>query len=72
RGTLRKLDQIASHATEGLIVQLLGSSPIGADTSPDDPNNVRYQQWQTALSARKIGLVNPDSHVGRTVVDRNL
>lgn len=72
RGTLRKLDQIASHATEGLIVQLLGSSPIGADISPDDPNNVRYQQWQTALSARKIGLVNPDSHVGRTVVDRNL
>lgn len=65
RGTLRKLDQIASHATEGLIVQLLGNSPIGADTSPDDPNNVRYQQWQTALSARKIGLVNPDSHVGR-------
>ncbi len=72
RGTLRKLDQIASHATEGLIVQLLGSSPIGADTSPDDPNNVRYQQWQTALSARKIGLVNPYSYVGRTVVDRNL
>jgi len=33
---------------------------------------VRYQQWQTALSARKIGLVNPDSYVGRTVVDRNL
>ena len=74
RGTLRKLDQIASRATEGLIVQLLGSSPIGADISIslDDPNNVRYQQWQTALSARKIGLVNPDSHVGRTVVDRNL
>lgn len=72
RGTLRKLDQIASRATEGLIVQLLGSSPIGADISPDDPNNVRYQQWQTALSARKIGLVNPYSYVGRTVVDRNL
>lgn len=72
RGTLRKLDQIASHATEGLIVQLLGSSPIGADTSSDNSKNVRYQQWQTALSARKIGLVNPDSHVGSTVVDRNL
>ncbi|WP_201511735.1 DUF2868 domain-containing protein [Psychrobacter alimentarius] len=72
RGTLRKLDQIASHATEGLIVQLLGSSPIGADTSSDNPKNVRYQQWQAALSARKIGLVNPDSHVGSTVVDRNL
>ena len=72
RGTLRKLDQIASHATEGLIVQLLGSSPIGADTSSDNPKNVRYQQWQAALSARKIGLVNSDSHVGSIVVDRNL
>lgn len=72
RGTLRKLDQIASHATEGLIVQLVGSSPIGADTSSDNPKNVRYQQWQTALSARKIGLVNSDSHVGSIVVDRNL
>ncbi len=72
RGTLRKLDQIASHATEGLIVQLLGSNPIGADTSPDNPNNVRYQQWQTALSARKIGLVNPHSHVGRSADDRTV
>ena len=72
RGTLRKLDQIASHATEGLIVQLLGSSPIGADTSPDNPKNVRYQQWQTALSARKIGLVNPDSHTGSSADDRTV
>ncbi|WP_372844267.1 DUF2868 domain-containing protein [Psychrobacter sp.] len=61
RGTLRKLDQIASHAKHGLIVQLLNDS---SSLDPLDENqhletqNVRYQQWQTALSARKIGLIN--------------
>jgi hypothetical protein len=67
RGTLRKLDQIASHAKDGLIVQLLGETVFiedkldqeGAELEPSaDNKNVRYQQWQTALSARKIGLVN--------------
>lgn len=67
RGTLRKLDQIASHAKDGLIVQLLGETGFiedkldqeGAELEPSaDNKNVRYQQWQTALSARKIGLVN--------------
>lgn len=67
RGTLRKLDQIASHAKDGLIVQLLGETGFiedkldqeDAELEPSaDNKNVRYQQWQTALSARKIGLVN--------------
>ena len=75
RGTLRKLDQIASHAKHGLIVQLLNdSSPKESDvnnavldgnilepldaSSSLEKRNVRYQQWQTALSARNIGLIN--------------
>jgi len=68
RGTLRKLDQIAAHATDGLIVQLLGDTQPVTDTDTDvnlipndapiDKQAVRYQQWQTALSARKIGLVD--------------
>lgn len=64
RGTLRKLDQIAAHATDGLIVQLLGDTQPVTDANltsnnvPIDKQAVRYQQWQTALSARKIGLVD--------------
>lgn len=54
RGTLRKIDQIATHAKDGLIVQLLNDELDIADSQRQD---VRYQQWQTALSARKIGLV---------------
>jgi len=63
RGTLRKLDQIAAHATDGLIVQLLGDNSATTDLTAStndealDKQTVRYQQWQTALSARKIGLV---------------
>lgn len=60
RGTLRKLDQIASHAKDGLIVQLLGETDViegVVDQDVNDHKNVRHQQWQTALSARKIGLV---------------
>jgi len=60
RGTLRKLDQIASHAKEGLIVKLLSDadSTINVSASEQvDSQDVRYQQWQTALSARKIGLI---------------
>ncbi len=59
RGTLRKLDQIARHAKDGLIVQLL-SEPSALELTKQvaDNQDVRYQQWQTALSARNIGLVN--------------
>lgn len=81
RGTLRKLDQIASHAKDGLIVQLLSNTNLtdnqpdtvslddGLNTSnsPDlttqaskqllENQKLRYQQWQTALATRKIGLV---------------
>ena len=62
RGTLRKLDQIATHAKYGLIVQLLDDdSDIDADTELTTEtyknDNVRYQQWQTALAERQIGLV---------------
>ncbi|WP_367103186.1 DUF2868 domain-containing protein [uncultured Psychrobacter sp.] len=55
RGTLRKLDQIAGHAKHGLAVQLLGS-----ENTDVDYKTARYQQWQTALATRQIGLV--DSH----------
>ena len=59
RGTLRKLDQIAHHAKDGLIVQLLSdSSALDLTKQVADNQDVRYQQWQTALSARNIGLVN--------------
>ncbi len=65
RGTLRKLDRIAEHAADGLIVQLLGDANT-ANTNEQEQDSeiqsaenqgVRYQQWQTALAARKIGLV---------------
>lgn len=64
RGTLRKLDHIASHAKDGLIVQLLSQENINTttDSTSDMLNTLqqtaRYQQWQTALAARKIGLVS--------------
>ncbi len=66
RGTLRKLDRIANAAKHGLIVQLLNNESTDTDNIPtsttnaNDPKNpqaVRYQQWQTALAARKIGLI---------------
>ena len=65
RGTLRKLDRIAEHAADGLIVQLLGDANT-ANTNEQEQDSeipsaenqdVHYQQWQTALAARKIGLV---------------
>ena len=61
RGTLRKLDQIAAHAKDGLIVQLLSDADLTHEDELVDKQTVRYQQWQTALSARKIGLVDIDS-----------
>ncbi|WP_350656391.1 DUF2868 domain-containing protein [Psychrobacter sp. S1-30-MNA-CIBAN-0213] len=72
RGTLRKLDRIATHAKHGLIVQLLNNdrthsadindiSTSVAATDPKSPQAIRYQQWQTALAARNIGLVENHS-----------
>ena len=72
RGTLRKLDRIATHAKHGLIVQLLNNdrtdiadindiSTSVVATDPKSPQDVRYQQWQTALAARNIGLVESRS-----------
>jgi len=69
---LRKLDQIANHAKHGLIVQLLEDNSLSLTEHHNTGNDVsnagsdsnlekqyvRYQQWQTALSARKIGLIN--------------
>ena len=55
RGTLRKLDHIATHAKQGLIVQLLNSDTMNVESKTD-----RYQQWQTALAARQIGLIESD------------
>lgn len=62
RGTLRKLDRIAEHAADGLIVQLLGDANTNeqeqdSEIPSSENQDVRYQQWQTALAARKIGLV---------------
>ncbi|MDN5565761.1 MAG: DUF2868 domain-containing protein [Psychrobacter sp.] len=54
RGTLRKIDQIAAQSRAGLIVQLLEDE----DHIFTDNKSVRYQQWQTALAERQIGLVD--------------
>nr|WP_289056968.1 DUF2868 domain-containing protein [uncultured Psychrobacter sp.] len=59
RGTLRKLDRIAEHAADGLIIQLLGDGTLAKDSVQTIANqDTRYQQWQTALAARNIGLVD--------------
>ena len=53
RGTMRKLDKLATHAKQGVIVQLL------QDTDElEEDNSARRQQWQTALAERNIGLVS--------------
>ncbi|EGK15414.1 DUF2868 domain-containing protein [Psychrobacter sanguinis] len=53
RGTMRKLDKLATHAKQGVIVQLLTD-----DGSIEAVDLVRRQQWQSALSERNIGLVS--------------
>lgn len=59
RGTLRKLNRIAEHAADGLIIQLLGDGTLAKDSVQTIANqDTRYQQWQTALAARNIGLVD--------------
>jgi hypothetical protein len=58
RGTMRKLDKIASHAKQGLIVQLLNESPTTPALAINNAEKDRYQQWQTALAERQIGLVS--------------
>lgn len=54
RGSMRKLDKIASHANGGLIVQLL--MPQTEDIN-QDIINLRQEQWENALAERQIGLV---------------
>lgn len=58
RGSMRKLDKMASLATGGLIVQLL---PTTQDyLLPADEQKIvdtRREQWETALAERNIGLV---------------
>lgn len=62
RGTMRKLDKIATHARQGLIVQLLNDKPTDhaplADQINSKAQTERYQQWQAALAERQIGLVS--------------
>lgn len=61
RGVLRKIDHIAAQAKSGLIVQLLDSEDNNSnliDKNSLDNKSVRYQQWQTALAERQIGLVD--------------
>ena len=58
RGTLRKLDRIASAAKGGMIVQLLDAHQ-GYLPSPSELDIIknRQQQWETALAERQIALV---------------
>lgn len=53
RGTMRKLDKLATHAKYGVIVLLLSDNEGVEET--DSP---RRQQWQSALAERDIGLVS--------------
>lgn len=58
RGSLRKLDKMASLATGGLIVQLL--KPTQDYLLPSDEQKLidtRREQWETALAERNIGIV---------------
>lgn len=52
RGTMRKLNKIATHAKHGLVVQLLNSK-----NSTADDTLIRNNQWQKALSEHQIGMV---------------
>lgn len=63
RGTMRKLDKIASHAKDGLIVQLLAPKAFSAHANlsfeaAKEAESKRQQQWQSALSEHQIGLVS--------------
>lgn len=58
RGSMRKLDKMASLATGGLIVQLL--KPTQDYLLPADEQKIidtRKEQWETALAERNIGIV---------------
>lgn len=67
RGTLRKLDKIATLAQKGLVVQLLDDSQaleaenaLGSSQELKASHEIkesRKSQWQEALAARQIGLV---------------
>lgn len=58
RGTLRKLDNIASAAKGGMIVQLLDANQSYLP-SPSEIETIkaRQLQWETALAERQIALV---------------
>lgn len=58
RGTMRKLDKIASLAKGGLIVQLLDNNQAYLPT-PEELTQLklRREQWETALAERQIGVV---------------
>lgn len=58
RGTMRKLDTIASHAKGGLIVQLLDFKQDFLPTPAELAQfKSRREQWENALAERQIALV---------------
>lgn len=58
RGTMRKLDKIASLAKGGLIVQLLALPQQYLPTLEElQAQHQRREQWESALAERQIGLV---------------
>lgn len=65
RGVMRKLDKIAQHAKQGLVVQLLTVEKQTQEQTQDKSDDtlteqyhIRQQQWQTALAERQIALVS--------------
>ncbi|WP_019673579.1 DUF2868 domain-containing protein [Psychrobacter lutiphocae] len=60
RGTMRKLQKIATHAKQGLIVQLLEPEDDASTYSGENAENesLRLQQWQAVLAEYQIGLVS--------------
>ncbi|PNK59644.1 DUF2868 domain-containing protein [Psychrobacter sp. FDAARGOS_221] len=58
RGTMRKLQKIATHAQQGLIVQLLKPQSDEVSEQNTQSETVRLEQWQAALAEYQIGLVS--------------
>ncbi len=56
RGTIRKIDKIASQAQDGLIVCLLDNK-----NQQDEEKNIRLQQWQQLLTERNISFLTLDN-----------
>ena len=58
RGTMRKLDKMASLAVGGLIVQLLDNPQHYLPTADELLQlKTRKDQWENALAERHIGLI---------------